>query len=138
MKQKNSIATSFFIALMVIHAVVEIGVGLAGLINFQVALEQGFKIQYTPDLEILGLVIGLQLLLLGALSILSILWTRQKKSAGPVVGLFVASYILIFGLMAFFRFGEVQALYIDSLRGSLTVIFGFLAYKELKNIETNG
>lgn len=138
MNKEHSISRRIFIGLMALHAFVAIGLGSTSLINFPYALETGFGITYSPDLDVFGILIGLQLLLLGAWSILSILWTNRRKAAGVVVGIFVGTYIFAFGVMAFAKFGDPQPLYVDSIRGFLTVVIGMLAYRDLQGRKNHG
>jgi hypothetical protein len=44
----------------------------------------------------------------------------------------VGVFLVAFGLVAFFKTGDTQAIVIDSLRGVLTIVFAYMAKKELK------
>ncbi len=59
-------------------------------------------------------------------------WTIKGNYYGTTIGIIVGVFLLTFGLVTFLKFGDIQALYIDSLRGLLTIIFGYMAFKELK------
>ena len=132
-KKESKIWIQLFIALLSFNAIVALGLGATSLLNFQFALETGFQIPYSSELEILGLTIGLELLLLAAIAILSVVWVSKGKIEGTITGIFVGIYIFTFGIAAFLKFGETQALYVDSIRGFLTLVFGYLAYKKMKN-----
>ena len=130
--RERKIGSRIFIALLIINSIVALGFGFISLFNFPFALETGFQIPYSSTLEILGMVMGLELLFLGGIAILSLIWTIKGKLEGIITGTAVGIYIFIFGIAAFLKFGETQALYVDGIRGLLTIIFGYMAYKEIK------
>lgn len=106
--------------------------GVFILANTQYALETGFGVEFRNELEILGLVIGMELLFLGTMALLGFLWTRKGKLIGIYIGSAVGVYMFLFGIVAFIKFGTTDALIVDSIRGALTIIFGYMAFKEVK------
>ena len=122
----------FFIGLLSLQAILELGVGATLLFNFPTALESGFGITYSNELDILGIALGLYLLLLTTLLILSSIWTYRANHAGITIGIIVGVFLFTFGVVTFLKFGDMQGILIDSLRGVLTIIFGYFAGKELK------
>lgn len=133
--KERKIGRRIFVALLIVHSIVALGFGFTSLLNFPFALETGFQIPYSSELEILGVVMGLELLFLGGIASLSLIWTVKGKPEGTITGIAVGIYIFIFGIVAFLKFGETQALYVDSIRGALTIIFGYMAYREIKKIK---
>jgi hypothetical protein len=121
-----------FIGILGLQAVLELGVGGALLFDFPATLESGFGISYSSELDILGVALGLYLLLLTTLIVLSIIWTNKSNSSGITLGIIVGVFLVTFGVIAFFKTGDTQAIVVDSLRGGLTIVFGFMAGKELK------
>jgi hypothetical protein len=92
-----------------------------------------FTIPYQPEFKIIGLIIGMLLLFLGSIAVLGIVWTRKKQLHGIYAGLAVEMHLFLFGIVAFVLMGETDPLWVDSIRGFLTFVFGYMAYKELKN-----
>jgi hypothetical protein len=129
---KRKIGTNIFIGLLSIQAIVELGIGVSLLVDFPATLKSGFGITYSSELDILGIALGLYLLLLTALMVLSALWTIKRNTSGVTLGIVTGVFLLVFGLAVFLQLGDLQALYVDGLRGLLTTVFGFVAYKELK------
>jgi hypothetical protein len=134
--QERKIGRRILVALLIVHSFVALGFGFTSLLNFPFALETGFQIPYSSELEILGVVMGLELLFLGGIASLSLIWTIKGKLEGTITGIAVGIYIFIFGIVAFLKFGETQALYVDGIRGVLTIIFGSMAYKENKKMKS--
>ncbi len=130
--KETKIGRRLLMALLAIHGLTALVLGSLSLINFPYALENGFGIPYNSEIDILGMVIGLQLLLLAAITILSLVWVYNGKIAGTITGTIIGFYLLIFGIFAFLKFGNVSAIYVDSFRGLLTIIFGSMAYRELQ------
>lgn len=121
-----------FIGILMVQAILELGLGITLLIDFPTALESGFGITYSSELDILGVALGLYLLLLTALMILSSVWTFKSNHSGITVGVIIGIFLFVFGAVTFLKFGDLQALMVDSLRGLLTIILGYMAGKELK------
>jgi len=121
-----------FIGTLGLQALLELGLGVALLFDFPTTLESGFGIAYNSELDILGIALGLYLLLLTALMVLSMIWTRKSNGSGITIGIIVGVFLVAFGLVAFFKTGDTQGILIDSLRGGLTIVFAYMAKKELK------
>lgn len=131
--KESKIWRRIFIGLLGLQAVVELVLGLALLFSFPATVESGFGITYTSDLDILGIALGLYLLLLTALLVLSIFWTVKGNYSGITIGVITGVFLILFGLVTFLQLGDTQALYVDSLRGLITVALAYMANKELKN-----
>ncbi len=128
----NKIWKRLFFGVLGIQAIMELAIAGAVLFNFPVALESGFGITYSSELEILGVALGLYLLLLTSLLILSIVWTYQKKYEGITIGIIVGIFLVIFGVVSFLKFGDFQPILVDSLRGVVTIFLAYMAGKEFK------
>ena len=134
-KMKNSSRKTgqyLFMAILTLHALLCYFMGFSTLFNPSFSVKSGFNIDYTSDMKVLALVIGMELLFLGSIAILGIIWTKRKSFYGIYAGAAVGLYMLAFGIIAFLKFGTTEALMIDSIRGLLTLIFAFIAFKELK------
>lgn len=121
-----------FIALLVVHVLSCYVMGFISLFNWPFALETGFGIPYDDSLAILGVVIGLELIFLGSIALLGIFWTWQGQTSGIVTGMAVGMYMFLFGIVSFLLLGRIDGLIVDSIRGFLTLVFGWMAYRELK------
>lgn len=120
-----------FIGLLGLQALVELVIGVTLLFGFPTALESGFGITYSSELDILGVALGLYLLLLTGLLLLSMVWTIKGNNAGTTLGIITGFFLFAFGLVSFLKLGDTQALFVDSIRGIITIIFGLMARKEL-------
>ncbi len=122
-----------FVGILILQAILELGLGLALLFNFSTTLETGFGITYSNELDILGVALGLYLLLLTTLLILSGVWTHKSNRSGITLGIINGVFLFTFGVTVFMKFGDVQSLYIDSLRGLITIALGYMASKEIRS-----
>ncbi len=130
--KKSKIVTRIFIVILAIQAIIELGIGSMLLIEFPSALESGFGITYSNELDILGIALGLYLLLLTTLMIISAVWTYRSNSSGTTLGIVVGVFLFTFGVATFLKFGDFQGILVDSIRGLVTIIFAYLTGKELK------
>ncbi|MFT6935820.1 MAG: hypothetical protein ACJA1N_000112 [Saprospiraceae bacterium] len=126
------ILTRIFVVFVGIQAALEFVIGAGMLVDFKLAVESGFGITHTNDMDLFGVVIGLQLVMLAILMVFSIIWTNRGQKSGPTVAIIAGVYSLIFGVMSFVKFGNVDAIYIDSIRGLITAILGFVIYNQFK------
>ncbi len=124
--------TRIFIWSLCLQALLELLVGLTLLFDLPTALESGFGISYSVELDVLGNALGLYLLLLTTLMIVSAMWTKKANLSGVTLGIICGVFLLTFGVYATITSGDAQALLIDGLRGFLTIAFGYMAGKEIK------
>jgi hypothetical protein len=115
-----------------IQVILELGIGITLLVSFPMALESGFGITYSSELDILGVALGLYLLLLTTLIILSIIWTIKHNYAGITIGIIVGVFLVTFGITTFLKFGDIQVILADGIRGLLTIILAYMAGKGMK------
>jgi hypothetical protein len=128
----RKIGQNLFIGFLVIHILSCYFMGMISLVDPKFAFETGFQMTYNPDLQIIGIVMGMELLFLGSIALLGVIWTRRKSKYGIYAGVAVGSYMFLFGIVAFLIMGRTDGLIVDSIRGLLTLIFGYMAYQELK------
>ena len=137
MQKEKRIGRSLFIGILILHILGCYVMGAMILINPKLALETGFHIHYSQELEIISLVIGMELFFLGTMALLGVIWTRKHKLFGVYIGTAVGVYMFFFGIVAFLKLGTTDALVVDSIRGFITIVFGILAYRELKQKKLN-
>lgn len=133
--KERKIGRRILIVFLAIQALMELGIGATLLVDFPTALESGFGITYSSELDILGVALGLYLLLLTCLLVLSIMWISKGNYSGITLGIIIGIFLFVFGVVSFLKFDQTQALLVDSLRGLLTITLSYIAYKELKNKE---
>jgi hypothetical protein len=127
----RKIARNILIALTALNALFALVVGILTLVNMQGVFE-GFGITYTRELESIGLPAAGLLILIAVLAFISIFWLVQGKIEGILVPFGHATFLFALGFMAFARLGQTDILYIDSIRGFLTMVAGFFAYREMR------
>jgi len=129
----RKVGQCLFIGILVLHLIACAVLGFISLTNPQLAFETGFQMPFDPDLRIFSVIIGMQVTFLGSMALLGIIWTRRKSLYGIYVGTAVGIYLLVFGFIALLILGDSNGLIVDSSRGLVTLIFAYMAFKELKN-----
>jgi hypothetical protein len=128
----RKIARNIFTLLTGLNALVALGLGFMTLVNMQGVFES-FDITYTSELDSLGLTSGGLFILMAVLSAISILWLVRGKLEGIVVPVGYAIFLFALGFMVLARLGQTNVLYVDSIRGFLTMVAGFFAYREMRH-----
>jgi hypothetical protein len=127
----NKIWKQIFMVFILLQAVFELAIGFTLLFNLPMAMEN-FNTPYSPDMEVLGLTLGLYLFLLTTLMVLSFIWVKKSNPAGITLGIIIGLFLISFGVGMLAKFGETQALWVDGFRGGLTVLLAYMARKGLK------
>jgi hypothetical protein len=128
----KKIWTWLFIGILGLQAIVELALGTSLLVDFPTTLETGFGITYSSDLDVLGIALGLYLLLLTALLIISAVWTYRSNMSGITIGIVAGGFLLAFGLATYLKLGNFEGILVDGIRGLLTIVFAYMAGKEMK------
>lgn len=116
---------------ILLQAVFELAIGFTLLFNLPMAMEN-LNTPYSPDMEVLGLTLGLYLFLLTTLMVLSFIWIRKSNPAGVILGIIIGLFLISFGIGMVIKFGNTQAIFVDGLRGGLTILFAYIAGKGIK------
>lgn len=132
MQKERKIARGIFIALLAIQALAELGIGSSLLIDLPGTIKSGFGLTYSSDFDLLGMALGMYLMFLTALMILSLYWTVKRNLYGVTLGVVIGVFLFLFGIVSFLKTGATSGLYGDSIRGIITIIAAYFAYKELK------
>ena len=74
---------------------------------------------------------------LGSVALLGIIWTRKNKKEGVIAGVFVGMYMFLFGFVTLILLGETEALFVDSIRGFLTLVLVIWLIRKSKNNNTS-
>jgi glucan phosphoethanolaminetransferase (alkaline phosphatase superfamily) len=128
----NKIWKTIFMVFILIQAAGELAIGFTLLFDLPMAMEN-FNTPYSPDMEVLGLTLGLYLFLLTTLMVLSFVWIRKSNLAGATLGIIIGIFLMSFGVGMLVKFGETQALWVDGFRGGLTVFAAYMAGKSIKH-----
>lgn len=121
----SSSLRNIFIALLAFNGLFEFVAGSFMFFNLPGALEM-FGIEYTSELDVLGLVMGNGLFFVAGISALGVVWTLRGKAEGVVCGIAVGLFLVAFGVLASLMFGQVSAIGVDGVRGGLSVLLGVL------------
>ena len=127
----RKIARNIFIALTAINGLVALALGIMTLVNMQGVFES-FGVPYTRALDSLGLTASGLFILLAVLSLVSIIWLVQGKLEGILMPASYATFLFALGIMVLVRLGQTDVLYVDSIRGFLTMVASIFAYREMK------
>jgi len=125
-------SSKLFIALLDFQAVVELVIGVTMLSNFQFAVENGFQLEYFSEMEFLGTTMGLQLLFLTSILFLAAYLTLKRNISGPILGMACGLFFTIFGIVVFIKYNNTDGIFIDSVRGAITFILGYLTFRQFK------
>lgn len=125
--------TTVFQALLILNIILGIFFGLTPLVNFPFVLSLT-QTPYSDKLILFGVISGTAILFLASILTLSFVWTRAKKWEGPVVGIFAGMYLFCVGILALVYTGNPVAFYLDTFRGLLTIIFGYITYTNFKKL----
>lgn len=126
----SKIWKQIFMVFILLQAAFELVIGCTLLFDLPMAMKN-FNTPYSPDMEVLGLALGLYLFLLTTLMVLSFAWIRKSNAAGVVLGIVIGIFLISFGIGMVVKFGNAQAIYVDGVRGGLTALLAYMAGKGL-------
>jgi hypothetical protein len=115
-----------------LNLIIEVVASLSILINFPLAAEKGFGIAYSADLVVLGIGSGSNLALTAFVFLLATIWSMRSNTEGVALGIAGAGMLILFSSLTFLQLGETDGLLVDGIRGALTIIFGYMTYKQFK------
>ena len=118
--------------IILLQALFELAIGFTLLFDLPMAMAN-FNTPYSSDMEVLGLTLGLYLFLLTTLMVLSFVWVRKSNAAGITLGIIIGIFLMSFGVGMLIKFGETQAIFVDGLRGGLTMFLAYMAGKAIKH-----
>ncbi len=127
----GNLARYIFIALTAFNGLIALGIGMWMLVDTPGALK-AFNITYVPEMAVIGRGSGGLLVLMAALSFISIVWLLRGKIEGILVPAAYAIYLITVSLMDFSSTGSINILMVDGSRGFLAVIAAVFAYRAMK------
>lgn len=125
------IGRKIFIGLLALNGLMQLAIGLMMLVNFPMVAETLMNINYTDEMGILGMTIGVNVLFGAAIVAVSVYWTLRKNPAGVITGALFGVLAIAAGLLTFSLFGRIDGLMMDVVRGVLIVITAAFAWHEL-------
>lgn len=64
--------------------------------------------------------------------VLSFYWIKKSNQAGATLGIIIGIFLVSFGVGMLIKFGQTQAIFVDGVRGGLTVFLAYMAGKAIK------
>ncbi len=126
----RNIARYILVALAAFNGLIALGLGVWMLTDTSGALK-AFNITYVPELSVVGRGSGGLLVLMAALSFVSIVWLLRGKIEGILVPAAYAIFLVTVSLMDFSSTGSINIMLVDGSRGLLTVVAAVFAYREM-------
>lgn len=120
-------AQKAFVILLGLNGLMQLAIAGMMLVDFEMVATTMFQIPYTAEFAILGVALGTNVLFSGIIALLSIIWIFQGEQKGISLGMLFGWLALTAGLMAFSKLGNPDGLMVDVTRGTLILIFGYLA-----------
>jgi hypothetical protein len=127
----RKIARNVFIGFAGFNGLIAGLLGVMTLVNMP-AIFASLGVTYSSQLDMIGLIAGGLFSLIAILSGISILWLVQGKLEGILVPVGYATFLFILGFMVLLWTGQTNILYVDSIRGFLTMVAGYFAYQEMR------
>ena len=127
----RKIARNIFIALAAINGLIAFLLGIMTLVNMP-GVFASLGVTYSSQLDTIGLTAGGLFSLIAILSGISIYWVMRGKLEGFLVLIGYATFLFALGLMVLAWTSQTNAFYVDSIRGFLTMVAGFFAYREMR------
>ncbi len=118
-----------FVVFLAINALMQIGMGIMMLLNFQEVVTSMFKLSYHEDMTVIGLNLGLNVLFLGIMLTLSIFWVLRGESKGVSLGMLFGWIAITAGIVSFSQ-GISEGLMIDVPRGIIILVLGYLINRQ--------
>jgi len=131
-EMRNRLWKYIFYGLLGLHALYQLGFGATTLVNPQSLLAFGFNPQAAPESYLVVLMLAFAQFFLTVTAILSIYWTHQGKPSGAILGISLGVYFLLLGIAGVWAVDQLVTLYIDIVRGLLTIVSGYAVFKNLK------
>lgn len=117
----NFLARNIFIALLAINGVSQVFIGMFMLIDFPTAADKVLSITYSNDMQIIGTVLGSNLLCGAVMIGLGVIWTLHNKQEGVILGAAFGVLAIFVGLLTFLVMDRTAGLIFDVLHGVLII-----------------
>ena len=122
-------AKKIFVGWLALNGLMQLAIGMMMLIDFEQAATAMFGIMYTPDMAILGVTLGTNVLFSGIIAALSVVWVFKGNPKGISLGMLFGWLAITAGIAAFVLLGRLDGLIVDVTRGSLILLTGYLAQR---------
>ena len=124
-----SILKKVLVVFLAINALMQIGMGIMMLVNFEEVVTSMFNLSYHQDMAAIGLVLGMNVLFLGIMIALSIFWIFKGENKGVSLGMLFGWIAITAGIVSFSQ-GTSEGLIIDVPRGIIILVLGYLIHRQ--------
>ena len=124
-----SILKKAVVVFLAINALMQIGMGIMMLQDFQQVATSMLNLNYSEDMSQLGGTLGMNVLFLGMVLILSIYWIYQKNRSGVSLAIFIGLFVVIAGIFSYSQ-GVQEGLTMDVPRGMIILVLGYLIQRK--------
>ena len=124
-----SILKKVLVVFLAINALMQIGMGIMMLQDFQQVATSMLNLNYSEDMSKLGGTLGMNVLFLGMVLILSIYWIYQKNKSGVSLAIFIGLFVVIAGIFSYSQ-GVQEGLTMDVPRGMIILVLGYLIQRQ--------
>lgn len=117
------------VVFLAINALMQMGMGIMMLVNFEEVVTSMFNLSYHQDMAAIGLVLGMNVLFLGIMIALSIFWIFKGENKGVSLGMLFGWIAITAGIVSFSQ-GTSEGLIIDVPRGIIILVLGYLIHQQ--------
>ena len=126
-----SILKKVLVVFLAINALMQIGMGIMMLVNFEEVATSMLGLNYSEDMSKLGLTLGMNVLFLGMVVILSIYWIFKRNRSGVSLAMLFGLYVVIAGIVSFSQ-GVSEGITMDVPRGIIILVMGYFVQRQDK------
>ena len=119
------------VVFLAINALMQIGMGIMMLVNFEEVATSMLGLNYSEDMSKLGLTLGMNVLFLGMVVILSIYWIFKRNRSGVFLAMLFGLYVVIAGIVSFSQ-GVSEGITMDVPRGIIILVMGYFVQRQDK------
>jgi hypothetical protein len=127
--QENKIWKICLSVLLILQIIVALWLAIFTIVDFAGILGQ-FGLKFQPEMSIIQLIMLYGWCLSFCFSLWGVIWIGKGDIAGIQAGVTLGLILFLVGIVVFIRFGRVDILLFDSVRGLFMVGSGILAFKE--------
>ncbi len=124
-----SILKKVLVIFLFINALMQIGMGIMMLQDFEQVATSMLNLNYSEDMSQLGGTLGMNVLFLGLVLILSIYWIYKKNRSGVSLAIFIGLFVASAGIFSFSQ-GVLEGLTMDVPRGMIILVLGYLIQRK--------
>lgn len=131
LKNDMSKLKKILIGFLVINTLMQIGMGVMMLTDFQQLATSMMGLTYSEDMSILGMTLGMNVLFLGMVLILSTYWIYLRNRSGISLAMLFGLYVITAGIVTYSQ-GVSEGLTMDVPRGIIILVMGYFVQQQDK------